>query len=75
MILTIIIGTRPEFLKVQSVINELKKESTINTKLVSTLQQESLFFKTSENFDIKINHWLKPSINKDMNFTFSKLIP
>ena len=56
MILTIIIGTRPEFLKVQSVIKELKKEATINTKLVSTLQQESLFFKTSENFDIKINH-------------------
>lgn len=74
MILTIIIGTRPEFLKVQSVIKELKKEATINTKLVSTLQQESLFFKTSENFDIKINHWLKPSINKDMNFTFSKLM-
>jgi UDP-N-acetylglucosamine 2-epimerase (non-hydrolysing) len=74
MNLTIIIGTRPEFLKVQSVIKELKKEVKINTKLVSTLQQESLFFKTSENFDIKVDYWLKPSTSKDMNSTFSKMM-
>ena len=74
MILTFIIGTRPEFLKVQSVINELKKDNEIRIKLISTLQQEKLFFKATKNFNIKIDYWLKASINKNMDFTFSKLL-
>ncbi|MDC3091202.1 UDP-N-acetylglucosamine 2-epimerase (non-hydrolyzing) [Rickettsiales bacterium] len=74
MILTFVIGTRPEFLKVQSVINELKKDNGIRIKLISTLQQEKLFFKATENFNIKIDYWLKASINKNMDFTFSKLM-
>ena len=64
--IAIVVGTRPELIKVYSVVKELERLKA-NFVLISTGQQEELLSQTAQSLKIEFDYWMKSrSSNADL---------
>lgn len=73
MNITFIIGTRPELLKINSLVKELKKKKIFKIKILSTMQQKKLFIFTNKIVNQNIDFYLKNSNKLSMSQNISRI--